>query len=193
MPTRRLTVAGVTVLISLTLAACGGDHGSHGGALKPIGTAAPGAVFADADVRFAQGMIPHHEQAVEMSDMALASGAGASADVTGLAAAMKAAQDPEITQMMTWLGEWGYDTGNASDHAGMPGMMSGDQMKDLGAATGADFDKRWLEMMIEHHEGAIAMANDAIKDAKNPDVVAFAKTIVAAQQAELDTMKSLLA
>jgi uncharacterized protein (DUF305 family) len=189
MNTRRLSIAGVTVLISLTLAACGGDHGGHGGTPKAIGTAAPGAVFSDADVQFAQGMIPHHQQAVEMSDIALAPAAAAGADVVRLATAIKGAHDPEIQLMTTWLASWGYDTGDASDHAGMRGMMSDDQMGALGRATGADFDKQWMEMMIEHHEGAISMSNEAINDATNPDVVALAKTIVAAQQAEIDEMK----
>lgn len=156
---------------------------------------------SDADIIFAQLMIPHHEQAVQMADMALkqASASG----VLQLAQQIKDAQDPEIQQMRGWLGTWGAPERMAGvhgmDHGDMDmggqsagGMMSREDMSALMNAQGSDFDQMWLEMMIEHHQGAIAMAESVKQKSQNSDVIALSDSIISAQEAEIATMQRLL-
>jgi uncharacterized protein (DUF305 family) len=121
-------------------------------------------------------------------------------EVKKLAAQIKAAQDPEITEMTRWLTAWGKpapttSTGHGMDMGGaaMPGMMSDADMTKLAAASGTGFDKQFLTMMIAHHQGAIAMANDGVAKGSNPDATILAKRIITSQQAEIDTMKTMLA
>lgn len=147
-----------------------------------------------ADVTFAQQMIPHHQQAIEMARLAKTR-AGSQA-VKSLAAQIDAAQDPEITTMTGWLKAWGEDVPTAGmDHSGhdMPGMMTGGQMADLTAVSGADFDQMFLAMMIAHHRGAIEMATTEQADGKYRDAIALADQIESAQKAEIATMQGLLA
>jgi uncharacterized protein (DUF305 family) len=165
----------------------------------PAGTSAgsaAGADFNDADVVFAQGMIAHHEQAIEMADIALDPTIGASAEVQDLATRIKAAQDPEIEAMTGWLTAWGQpvqmDTSGGHDMSSMEGVMTAEEMDALGAATGAEFDTMWLEMMIRHHEGAISMAETVKASGSNADVLALAEQIITTQQAEIEEMQALL-
>ena len=186
----RVLATTAAVVGTLTFAACGSESKSASEA-----TAAPTAgAFNDADVAFAQGMIPHHEQAVEMAAIALDPTVGASAQVRDLATRIKAGQDPEITLMSGWLTAWGQPlTMDGHDMSSMEGMMSAEEMNALGALTGAEFDKMWLTMMSRHHEGAIAMALTVKANGSNSDVLALADQVVAAQQAEIDEMSALLA
>ena len=166
---------------------------------QPAGPPAQGP-HNDADVAFATGMIPHHAQAVQMADMAVQR--SASGEVKDLAAAVKAAQGPEIAQLSGWLTGWGrpvpavggsmsMDHG-AGGHGGMVGMMSAEEMKQLGAASGKDFDTMWLKMMIKHHEGAITMAQTQLAQGTNPAAKELAQTIATDQAKEIATMKGLL-
>lgn len=156
------------------------------------------AEFNDADVMFARMMYPHHAQAVEMA--AMVEGRTDNSDVVALASAIEAAQQPEMDRMTAWLAEWGQpapssdmDMGGMDHSSGMGmGMMSEQDMDALSAATGAEFDRQWLTMMIEHHEGAVAMAESEIADGTNPDAVAMARAIVAAQLDEIARMEQLL-
>ena len=158
------------------------------------------AQFNDADVMFAQMMYPHHAQAVEMAD--LADGRTDNPEVLSLASAIAAAQQPEMDQMTAWLTEWGQpmpdmDMGDMGDMGGMDhssgsGMMTAQDMDALMVASGPEFDRQWLTMMIAHHTGAIEMANTEIADGSNPDALEMARTIVATQQQEIDTMQRLL-
>jgi len=148
-----------------------------------------------ADVTFAQEMIPHHQQATDMAQ--LAETRSQDEDVQRLAAQMESAQDPEIKTMTGWLETWGEDVPDHTSGAGhgdadMPGMMSAAEMKRLESASGADFDRMFLEMMIKHHEGAIQMARTEQANGKNTDAIALAKQIEAAQTAEIATMRQLL-
>ncbi|AJW40935.1 hypothetical protein NY08_2925 [Rhodococcus sp. B7740] len=154
------------------------------------------AEFNDADVMFAQMMYPHHAQAVEMA--AMVEGRTENPDVVALASAIEAAQQPEMDRMTAWLTEWGQpmpdmdmDMGGMDHSSGM-GMMTQQDMDALSAATGGEFDSQWLTMMIEHHEGAIEMANVEIEDGTFPQAQEMARTIVASQQQEIDTMRTLL-
>lgn len=175
-------LAGALVLV--------GCSGSSGDAESSEST----AEFNDADVTFAQLMIPHHEQAVEMAE--LAASRAQDARVLDLADRVSAAQDPEIEQMSGWLQEWGQDLpedmGGMDHGSDMGGMMSEDQMAALEAASGPGFDLMWLQMMTGHHAGAIAMAQTEIDDGQNADAIDLAGAIIAAQQAEIDEMDALL-
>jgi uncharacterized protein (DUF305 family) len=179
-------------------AACGSDDdptvdsgGSGGGA----------AEHNDADVEFAQMMIPHHEQAVEMAEMALEN--SESDAVNELATRIKEAQGPEIATMKGWLEDWdeplqadsggmgGMDMGG--DDSSGEGMMSDDDMEEMESASGAAFDKLFLEGMIAHHKGAVAMAEIELEEGEFPDALALAQEVVDAQEAEITEMESLLA
>jgi uncharacterized protein (DUF305 family) len=197
---RRIAVAGTALAAGLALGACGdssSDHGSMpgmGGATGAAPTASTAATFNEADTAFAQNMIMHHRQAVEMAE--LAETRAADPEVKKLATQIKAAQDPEITTMTGWLRSWGQPTSAAGmqmDHDGMPGMMSDDAMSKMGAMSGKEFDKEFLRMMVEHHEGAIEMAKEETSGGSNPDAKALAEQISTSQQAEIDTMKKILA
>lgn len=145
--------------------------------------------FNKADVSFAQSMIPHHEQAVEMAQSAATR--AASEDVKDLASGIEAAQSPEIEEMTGWLAEWGEDL-EPMDEMGDSGMMTDTEMTELEAASGAEFDRMFLEMMVAHHTSAIEMAETEIADGQFPDAVALAEAIKSAQEAEIAEMESLL-
>lgn len=172
-------------------------HGSSGTALSsaPATSAPTSAEFNDADTMFAQMMIPHHTQAVAMSDIMLAK-EGIPAPVTDLATKIKAAQGPEIEQMTGWLQSWGQPTEMPTDmpsgHS-MSGMMGEDDMATLEAAQGPEAAKLFLTQMIAHHEGAVMMAKTETTDGKNGEAVQLSKVIVNAQETEIQEMKDLLA
>ncbi|MDJ0408300.1 DUF305 domain-containing protein [Rhodococcoides fascians] len=160
-------------------------------------SASASAEFNDADVMFARMMYPHHAQAVDMAGMV--QDRTDNPDVVALASAIQAAQQPEMDRMTAWLAEWGQpappsDMGEMSgmDHSSGMGMMSQQDMDALNGLSGPEFDRQWLTMMIEHHEGAIDMANNEIADGSNPDAQEMARTIVATQQQEIDTMQRML-
>ncbi len=151
--------------------------------------------FNDDDVMFAQMMIPHHEQAIEMSDIALDPTIGASEEVRQLASEIKAAQDPEIAQMTSLLERWRQPLVpmDDMDHGSMmKGMLSPDDMIRLGQLTGPEFDVAWIEAMINHHEGAIAMAEEVLKNGENLEIRTLAESIIATQQVEIDVLRKLL-
>jgi uncharacterized protein (DUF305 family) len=196
---RRALLAGAASAI-LLLAGCGSDGMNHGNMESPSpglsGTNAT-AIYNDADVMFSQMMIPHHQQAVEMA--ALAETRAQDPELRQLAAAIKSAQQPEITTMTNWLTAWGKPTIAPSDlagmghggHGGMPGMMSAEEMTQLAAANGIDFDRIFARMMIAHHQGALMMAETEVTDGSNPDAIALAKTILKTQLAEIVTLQQI--
>jgi uncharacterized protein (DUF305 family) len=151
-----------------------------------------------ADVAFAQGMIPHHSQAVDMAGLA-ADRAG-NDRVKQLAASVENAQGPEIEQLRGFLAAWGQPEAPAgTDHAGMghsstggSGMTTDAQMQQLEQARGADFDRMFLQMMTAHHEGAVEMARTELAGGRNPEAKALAQKIIDEQQAEIATMANLL-
>lgn len=217
MRTRPLVLAIGAVALAGLLAACGGatassDSSSAAPAAAEssagmMGSPAGAASASTADVSFAQLMIPHHQQAVQMADMAITG--ASSPEVLKLAEQIKAAQDPEIATMESWLTTWGVgdqmegmdpsapangDMGGM-DMGGLSasGMMSMDDMDKLSKATGEDFDRMWLQMMIAHHQGAITMAQQVLDTTSNPDVQKLAQAVVDGQTTEIDTMQKLLA
>ena len=180
------------------LTACGGNSGPMAGhegmsSSAPAATTAsaqPSATFNDADVMFAQMMIPHHEQAVEMADLAPAR--ASDPEVKELAAKVKAAQDPEIQTMKDWLTAWGKSAPEGGMAHGMPGVMSEADMKKLEAAKGKEFDKLFATQMIAHHKGAIEMARTEQTDGSNREAKELAKTIEATQQAEVTQLEKIV-
>jgi uncharacterized protein (DUF305 family) len=211
----RTLLTGAAALAALVIAAgCSNNSGGEQPAGQTTTAASPTAqattsaadAHNDADVMFAQHMIPHHQQAVEMSDMLLAK-QGIDPRVIELANQIKAAQGPEIQQMQGWLNEWGNppmspapsgDTtmpghGDMPGMSGGSGMMSDADMAALQNAQGAEASKLFLTQMIQHHKGAIAMAQNEIRDGKYPPAVAMARQIVTSQQQEIDTMNGILA
>lgn len=199
---RALSVT-ATLAGTIALSACGGANADHNGMTGMSGmgsssASATASMAADpADVMFAQGMVPHHQQAVQMADMALAR--ATSSDVRALATKIKAAQDPEIATMSGWLTQWGAPSsaGDMNGMAGMDhgsdGMMSQADMTKLSQATGAEFDRMWLTMMIAHHQGALTMAENVLTTTKDSQVRQLAHSIVDGQTEEIGTMKALLA
>ena len=137
------------------------------------------------DIAFAEQMIPHHEQAIEMSEIALLN--TTNPEILQIAQQIKDAQSPEIELMKSWTGV------KASTHSGhlMEGMLSQSELSELRAAQGKDFDLLFLQGMIKHHEGAIVMAQD-VANSKNQDVANLSASIIAAQKLEIATMEELL-
>ncbi|NUU21625.1 MAG: DUF305 domain-containing protein [Streptomycetaceae bacterium] len=199
-PSRALALSALVVSGALVLAACGDDgDDKNTPAASTSAPAAPGsaapsapqaAAFNDSDVMFAQMMIPHHEQAVEMADAVLAK--TTDARVRQLATAIKAAQSPEIAQMKGWLTAWGKPTAAPGGMAHGSGMMSDADMQKFKAASGAELDRQFLQMMIVHHNGAIAMADDELAKGVNPDARKLAEAVKTSQSAEVAQMQQML-
>ncbi len=193
-------------------------------------SAAPAGAHNRADMHFAHMMIPHHQQAIEMSDITLAK-QGIDPRVVDLATQIKAAQGPEIEQMQGWMSQWGTPMSGMPGMGGMPGMdhggmrgsgpsttttmpmpsgsmmpgmpgmggmsgmagmMSPAEMDALKNAQGVEASKLFLTGMIKHHQGALTMAQDEVKNGQFPDAVAMAESILESQQKEIDTMNQIL-
>ncbi|HET6953262.1 MAG TPA: DUF305 domain-containing protein [Acidimicrobiales bacterium] len=194
MSRRALPAAAVALVLAVS--ACGsGDGSSHGSMSGADGTSASStagtATGAEADVEFAQMMIPHHVQAVEMATLALENDT-ASEDVKALARQIEAAQDPEIQTMKGWLAQWGASESSGPMDHGSGGMMSDQDMSALMGASGPEFNQMWLEMMIEHHQGAITMARDVLATTADPEVERLATAVVEGQEKEIATMQGML-
>jgi uncharacterized protein (DUF305 family) len=160
----------------------------------------------DADVAFAERMIPHHQQALTMALMALDARAGASDAVKALATKINGAQTPEIKLMQGWLNTWAAPAsattvmqtmgsspvGTSMTMTGADGMMSDVDMHAMAAATGPAFDKLWLTGMIAHHQGAITMAATEKQSGMNQEALALAASIASGQTAEVTEMQQML-
>ena len=213
MPTSRtspratgLAVLALGAALAVTLTACGtnatstGAAGGHGGhSTAPATTTSPPASAPvrehnTADVTFVQGMIPHHEQAVQMAQ--LAAPRAAEPKVQALAAQIKAAQGPEITTLKGWLTSWGEPTAapGTSGHTGhgTGGMMSEADMATLAGLSGQAFDREFLTRMTEHHRGAIEMARAEQTEGRYGPAKQLAADIVRSQSAEIAQMAGLL-
>jgi uncharacterized protein (DUF305 family) len=193
----------LTALFALAAALLSGCAGSD----DDPGTAGGAPAFNQADVTFAQGMIPHHRQAIQMAQ--LADGRAADPTVEKLAQQIEGAQAPEIETMQGWLRAWNkplqrgmgdsdsmHDGGSGSmNKGGSMGGMSGMAMSDmqqLRDARGAAFDEAFLTMMIEHHKGAIDMASTEEQRGRYPEAVSLAEKIQSDQAAEINRMTDLL-
>ncbi|MDY6871731.1 MAG: DUF305 domain-containing protein [Actinomycetota bacterium] len=222
MHSNKVLVAGAAVALVTAIASCGnsGNDEATSPSSEPVQTssAAPAAAHNQTDIMFARQMIPHHQQAIEMSDM-IAAKEGVDPRVIDMARQIKAEQGPEIEQMQGWLDQWGMPvpsgmpgpggdmgpqhggtssspmmpgTPAMSGLPGMDGMMSPADMDALRNAQGLDASRLFLTQMIRHHEGAITMAQNEIDNGQFADTIALAKSIVTDQQKEIDTMKQIL-
>ncbi|EMF29734.1 lipoprotein [Streptomyces gancidicus BKS 13-15] len=202
---RRAALGVTAVTAALVLAACGnGDAPSGTGSgtrtSAPTSSEDTAGAHNDQDVDFAQGMIPHHQQAVRMAQTAQSR--ASSAEVKDLASRIEKAQDPEIETMSGWLEAWGEDVpsdmpgmdhgGHGDDSSDMPGMMGTEDMDQLMEASGHDFDTMFLTMMIEHHEGAVDMAATEKDKGRYGPAKTLADDIITAQTAEIEEMNGLL-
>ncbi|GAB3116262.1 DUF305 domain-containing protein [Streptomyces calidiresistens] len=197
----RLLAAAALTAGALTLTACGtadgsADHPRHGAsAVEDEGDRDD---HNEADIAFAREMIPHHRQALEMSE--LAPDRAASPEVRALAEEIEAAQGPEIETLTGWLREWdaegtgGHGDGGHETHDmhGMPGMLTEEQMDRLAALDGEAFDTAFLELMIEHHEGALEMAREVLEEGSHEPTADLAREIIDGQEAEIERMRELL-
>jgi uncharacterized protein (DUF305 family) len=192
------SLASLALVASLVLVLGGCTNGMFGFVTPSGEHAAPGTETAapqfeqpfDADdVMFAQMMIVHHEQAVEMSELAQAN--TSNPEILALAGAIGGTQQAEINTMQSWLTAAGASDSHMHDME-MPGLADQRTMEDLAASTDAMFDALFLIAMIQHHEGAIAMANDVLATTVNDDVAALGTAIVAGQTAEITAIYTLL-
>lgn len=183
----------MTIALGALTAACGSDDDAVARDATSVEESA--ASFNDADVAFAQGMIPHHEQAVEMAT--LAAERAESDGVKDLAARIESGQDPEVEMMRRWLEDWDEPVDGAGMEMGegaeVDGMMSGDDIQALEDAEGAEFDGQFLEMMVEHHRGAVRMAETELVEGGSPDALALAQEVIDTQTAEIEEIEEMLA
>ncbi|MFE7227791.1 DUF305 domain-containing protein [Nocardioides sp. NPDC057577] len=207
-PLIRTTWAAAGLAVLLTLSACGGSEETT----QPQQLSE--TEHNKADVAFATEMIQHHAQAISMVDLTM--DRKLDPEVEKLAEAIRAAQGPEIETMSSWLREWGEEVpatmrdhvnggheGHGDDDSSMsdsmegmaddmPGMMSGEDMDALENASDAEFGDMWLEMMVEHHEGAVEMSETEQDEGRFKPAVDLAGTIIESQSTEIDTMEKLL-
>ncbi|MBK4142517.1 DUF305 domain-containing protein [Corynebacterium macginleyi] len=211
---RTLVLSALAVASTLVLAACGeatelGNIDATTSATSTATTEADGEISADhndADIMFAQMMIPHHQQAVEMSEMLLAK-EGIPAQVVEFAQGVIDAQEPEIDRMNAMLEAWGQqpvtDSGGMEtmdemggmDHGemgAMSGMMSQEDMTALEESQGTEAARLYLEQMIAHHEGAVDIARDEVADGQNSHAITLAEQIINDQEAEIAQIQQML-
>lgn len=182
----------IGVLVAVLGACSSGTHVSddHGSMMDIAGDA------NSADVMFAQMMIPHHEQAVDMAD--LAGSRASDVQLLALAGEIRGAQAPEIELMQSWLDEWGVpimpadEAMDAHGSHGMEGMLTIEQLEQLAALSGQEFDTLFAQFMIEHHQGAISMARDVLATGSDPRVAALAREIIVTQEKEILQLQSFL-
>ena len=221
-----LAISAAATAALFVLTACNSSN-SDGTTSTPMSMSVESSSSADAsthnqaDVTFAEQMIPHHSQAVEMSDMLLSKD-GIDPRVTALAEQIKAAQGPEIEQLQAWLTSWGQSSSSSGMNMpttshnmegmtpstsmnmpmpsesmgtmpGMEGMMSAEDMTALQNAQGTDAAKLFLTQMIDHHRGAVAMAQTEVDSGQYPEAISMAQTIISAQNQEITTMEGILA
>lgn len=189
---RVAAIAALSTALALGTAACTVTPST-----SPSASTAPGDATSQpgpADIMFVQMMIPHHEQAVEMSEILLAKPA-MPAEMVELATSIAAEQGPEIEQMQQWQEDWGLPDmpgmGHGG-HGGMDGMLGDEELDDLRDAEGDGAVTLFLEQMIAHHEGAIDMAQDVVDRGDHADVIAMATAIIESQRAEIALMNGML-
>lgn len=203
--TTRLNAVAVSVFAaSVALTACGDpaqdtEEPAEDPAAQDEQAETANGDYNDSDVEYASGMIVHHEQAVEMSDILLQTD-DADPEVTALAEDIRAAQQPEIEQMESWLEAWGHepdsdgdhgDHGDMMDDGGHDGMMSDEDLANLESAEGDEASRLFLDQMIIHHEGAVTMAEDHLDAGENPEALELSENVIADQNAEIEEMKEL--
>ena len=189
--TNRLALSALILLSAFTWAGCAGVSMAtmnHGGTQIESASGVNTSDFSGMDIMFAQMMIPHHQQAIDMSSLAVSR--ALSPEVKALALKISAEQGPEIEQMRSWL-----KAANAATEMGhqmsMDGMLSDAELERLTNASGEEFDQLFILGMIAHHEGAIEMAQMVV-DSKNPEARELGTTVIKIQSLEIAELKALL-
>lgn len=198
LATRFLAVS-AALATALLLSACtqsesADGHTDHQPPDTPAITGQPAGYNAD-DVAFATNMIPHHEQAIELS--AMVPDRSTNPELIALAEQISAAQGPEISAMRVFLVQWNENPDTATGeghahHADMEGMVDEATMAKLRSLSGEEFDTLWLESMISHHEGAVQMAQAEVANGENVDAKRMAQSMIDSQQAEITQMQQML-
>lgn len=162
---------------------------SSSGHMGHSSSSSPNSKYSGADVMFLQMMIPHHQQAIDISNLAMKS--SQDGELIALAKIIARDQAAEIKQMKAWLMDAGAseDMGHSMD--GMGGMLTADELSTLRAASGEEFDILWLQGMTEHHDGAIHMTQ-MIEDAQNAEIKTFGEKVIADQSTQIEQMKRML-
>jgi len=185
-----ILLLGVIMSMGMSRNSDGGYFGMHRSGMMNSDESQSSLDLTGADVMFLQMMIPHHQQAVDISNLAIAR--SKDAELIALATDIRDGQTAEIIQMKSWLnqGNSNIDMGHSMGEA-MGGMLTDTELTDLSTATGKDFDLLWLQGMINHHNGALHMTT-MIKDAKNTEIKRFGENIVTAQTAQIEQMKLMV-
>lgn len=194
MSMRHLLLIAASVAAAVSAGAQGAQHQHDHAGMPPV-TLPAGSIVTEADVRFMQGMIAHHAQAVVMSRMAAER--GATARVVKLAQKIDLAQAGEIVLMQGWLRAYKQFVPDTSSWRtmSMPGMLTTAQLAQLDASRGAEFDRLFLTFMIQHHEGALGMVSDLLKSPRagqEVDINVFANDVETTQTAEIGLMRQML-
>jgi uncharacterized protein (DUF305 family) len=166
-----------------------GFFGMHGNDSMGMHHNSGTATYTGADVMFLQMMIPHHQQAIDISNIALKT--SKDSELLALAKTIRDAQSSEIIQMQAWLKDANTTPGMGHSMDSMGGMLDDAELSALSAATGKTFDALWLKGMIGHHDGAIHMTT-MIRDASNPDIKSFGENVVKDQSAQIVQMNAML-
>ncbi|RSM90529.1 DUF305 domain-containing protein [Kibdelosporangium aridum] len=183
----RTGLMAIVAAIAMAVTGCSSTGGSSTAAAPPAGA----STHNQADVKFAQDMIPHHQQTIQMADLATQQATGQ--EVKIVAASVLSAEEKEIQTMKGWLSQWGASQPDAAAHGGhdMPGMISTTDMKALQAMSGAAFDKKWLEMIQKHLESGVTMSKTLLAEGQNPNAKAMATEIIENQEAKIKEVKAL--
>lgn len=190
----RIVAVTAALATAAVVASCstGEDHAQR--AASPTTAVETIAVHNADDIMFAQMMIPHHQQAIDLAAMAAVHTTNQAVRI--LAARIAGEQQPEIDAMKALLLQWDVDPNAMGDHSGhgaaMQGMVDDATMTKLRSLNGPEFDTLWLQAMINHHQGAIEMAKAEIANGKSVDLTSMAKAMVTAQQSEINQMKQML-
>lgn len=167
-----------------------GFFGMHGFGMMSSNHNNGSSDLSGADIMFLEMMIPHHQQAIDMSIVAIAK--SQDPELIALATDIKEGQSAEIIKMESWLDQANVGTGMGHSMGdSMGGMLTDAELSDLNAATGKNFDLLWLKGMTEHHDGAIHMSR-MIKDANNSEIKRFGENIVHDQSAQIEQMKAMI-
>lgn len=180
----------IVTIIGISAGSNNGNNilGMHGSGSMGMHKGEANNSYTGADIMFLQMMIPHHKQAIDISNIALKS--SKDPELLALASTIIKAQTSEIVQMKTWLKEADARTEMGHSMSGMGGMLDDEGLSALSAATGKTFDHLWLKGMIGHHDGAIQMTQ-MIEDASNPAIKSFGENIVKDQSAQIVQMKAM--
>ncbi|MFW2514000.1 DUF305 domain-containing protein [Demequina sp. SO4-13] len=198
MRSTKAALAGMGVVVALLVTGCAdATEGAATDQSAEVATPGDDQAYNGADLMFAQMMIVHHEGAIEMADLAVER--TDSPDVRTLSESISAAQGPEIETMESWLEDWGVNAGpmDAMDHMGHGGMdmggLSQDEAMDaLEEASGDEFDRLYLELMIAHHEGAVEMAQLQTETGESAEAIDLAQQMIEDQLEEIDIMERML-